>query len=708
MKKTLLKNLAAKIISGLGVGVFLYSTTVAGGVVRAPEYQHLLSQSATRSTTPVAYAAEEAVDPVQAYRALKTEAKSNLNLAEEVVISLVSVVQRFLQMLLSLVVEGTQWMIRYGTTIMEFPAVKAGFNVTLSLINLMFVITLIVIAFQMILGINEGEAKSRLVKLILAALLVNFSLLIAGVLLDIGNILTNFFIGDLSAETIRQALHPERFASISTLQPAQIQTFGSILADQLLSLFMTGLILVSMIAVFATTILRNVWVAVLLLVMPLTWALWVFPGLEKHHHEWWSNFIRWGVTILPSMTFFIYLAIEASKELRVVGINGSGNESMLSMIIQVILVCAIMLAGIKISAKAGGITAAAALGAAGAATGMLAKPLYKARFGKYGLQPAAEKVAGLGSKAMNRLSNIPVIGAAATALGSRQAAAGLAGLAHGSAHDVDEFQKKNVSGLSDEELFAFKARNQVESAAQLKEISKRDKANDFIKYNNGKPATEESKTARTASLKAMAEASGDIYHKHGSDLTDIKEVKDLLDSVPTLAPTLGVRSVTDQIKRMSPSKIAELKPTAFDASTAAGRELIAAVSGNAAAVKAILTSGSAGTQDAFKNGLEAQSKIIFGGEIDKLNDQLKALKEADLEILEARERNAGPADIKKAQDKRTQAKKDITAIYAKLGELKDYSGPGEHLSADNRQKIAKSLANGNNTRNQVINNETII
>ena len=78
----------------------------------------------------------------------------------------------------------------------QFGIIQLGFQVCLSLANVIFVIALIIIAFCTILNIEEYSAKKMLGKLITAAVLINFSLLIAGLILDFSHVVTNFFLGN--------------------------------------------------------------------------------------------------------------------------------------------------------------------------------------------------------------------------------------------------------------------------------------------------------------------------------------------------------------------------------------------------------------------------------------------------------------------------------------------------------------------------------
>ena len=97
-----------------------------------------------------------------------------------------------------------------GTVLYDF--VEVGFGIALQVANLGFVLALIIIAFATILGYNEKFGmKALLGKLILYAVLVNFSLFIAGLFIDFGQVLTDAFLrAGASGDSIATALSPQK------------------------------------------------------------------------------------------------------------------------------------------------------------------------------------------------------------------------------------------------------------------------------------------------------------------------------------------------------------------------------------------------------------------------------------------------------------------------------------------------------------------
>jgi hypothetical protein len=430
---------------------------------------------------------------------------------------------------------------------MQLPMVQAGFKVSLSLANLMMIIGMIVSAFQIIMGVDDHHAKERIKNVIIAALLINFSFLIAGFILDVSNVFTNFFLSHVTNDGIAKAFSLGNLANM--IQPGgDITTFAGLVTLLPLGLFsiaITGLVLIILIAVFITALVRNLWVAILLTIMPLVWGLWVFPGKVSHYFgEWWDNFIKQGLLVMPTMTFFIYLTVATASSLSAnspviaAGVppttsSGSGFDLILKVMLQMFILGGFLIGGLKISQAAG---------AAGAAAGQaMAKSVggaaYRARFriGKreFGLQKGVQGLAGKGAGALNTLQKIPFIGAAASAFGSNALANKLAGASHAD-HDIEDFQKSNLSNMNYVQVKNFVPRNQIEAAAKFKQLASMDKLDKFVSDTNKEKGAGEGEKA----VLDLIGKYGDATHKHGSELKDVKEIKDFVALNPQLAPSV--------------------------------------------------------------------------------------------------------------------------------------------------------------------------
>jgi len=168
--------------------------------------------------------------------------------------------------------------------------------------------------------------KQTLWKLIVAALLVNFSLVIAGAFISVSNTFTNYFLdkiqgGDL-AKGLMGILNPQSLAQIQIQDPSIWSILGDLfsyflkyIASLFFVLAFTFLVLLTFFALFIMLLIRAIYLAILLILMPIVWLLWIFPGTSKHWQKWWSEFIRWNF-FAPAMLFFIFLVIQTGKKME--------------------------------------------------------------------------------------------------------------------------------------------------------------------------------------------------------------------------------------------------------------------------------------------------------------------------------------------------------------------------------------------------------
>jgi len=246
---------------------------------------------------------------------------------------------------ISLIAYLIEVVLQLNMQIVNALAVKTGFSIALSLANLGFVIGIIVIAIMTIFRYQPYGMKQILWKLVVMAILVNFSLVIAGTILSFSNQLTLYFLNGINpagsvggatnaassfhnfASSLAGAFAPQRaFLNINTANltfqageqgnyqgtaSAAGQTLAGILTP-LLNLFFVAFFLVFIVLVLAAflamLVIRYVFLGILLVLAPLAWLCWIFPALKRHWDNWWSRFLKWTF-FAPLAVFFLYLAI---------------------------------------------------------------------------------------------------------------------------------------------------------------------------------------------------------------------------------------------------------------------------------------------------------------------------------------------------------------------------------------------------------------
>ncbi|MDD3491583.1 MAG: hypothetical protein PHG13_01240 [Candidatus Pacebacteria bacterium] len=267
------------------------------------------------------------------------------------------------------------------------PGVVAIWSILRNFMNLALVLILIIIAIATILGIKKYRWQDILWKLIVIALLINFSLILPGILLDLSQFTTYVFLNLAQEATgqkdIAQAIM-DNFATneISGVKKynfayddkAEIKTitvegqdikmstkgWGLSWGNFLLIIAALGIIglfvFISLIAIFFVMVARSFLIIILLAVSPIAFAAWVLPNTEKFWNLWWGQFSRW---CLFPITFAVslYAGLVVVSEMNVFLANLGAQEEKLgiiTMIIQIVLFSMFLIGGLIVSIQSSG------------------------------------------------------------------------------------------------------------------------------------------------------------------------------------------------------------------------------------------------------------------------------------------------------------------------------------------------------------------
>ncbi len=197
--------------------------------------------------------------------------------------------------------------------------------------------------------------------------------------------------------------------------------FVSMIIGQVTAAAILAIIALTMIAFGVMLLVRYVYLTILLVVLPLAWLCWAFPGLGGHFQKWWRLFLRW--TFFPVIAlFFVYLALLVVMGQQAI-VPKDTSISLSAQTLNNIALAAMML---------GGLYAANALGIAGADIAMgYAKAGGKwvgAYAGKQGKKTARLGYQKMGGERFNKvlqegnilgvpIRKIPLLGRGASLLG---------------------------------------------------------------------------------------------------------------------------------------------------------------------------------------------------------------------------------------------------------------------------------------------------
>jgi hypothetical protein len=219
-------------------------------------------------------------------------------------------------------------------------AVNTLWTVVRDLFNLTFIFGLLYIGFRMILDSENSNTRRWLAYLIIAALLVNFSLYITKVVVDFSNILatqivvngfayttdpiTNVAKVDVSG-SFMSSLGIQELFSIKSI-PTDIEGGGGAFGY----IFGSAIIFIVMAFVFAAggflLIIRYAVLVLYMILSPLMFLGWVFPQLQSFTTKYWTGFLgrAFFAPIYILMLYFADTIIRSYYNYQEVTTGGDG------------------------------------------------------------------------------------------------------------------------------------------------------------------------------------------------------------------------------------------------------------------------------------------------------------------------------------------------------------------------------------------------
>jgi len=257
--------------------------------------------------------------------------------------------------------------IQYNNFI-DVPTVVTGWVIVRDFCNMFFVLILLFISFAIILRIETYVGKRLLPKLIIMAILINFSRTIFGLIIDFSQVIMLTFVAGFSqygaAELVNmfQINKYLSFADSSTTVEniGTLGTLGALIAG-FLALLIT---LVVMVVFVAIIIMRIVMLWIYTILSPLIFLGRAFPAAERYTEQIWGDFIK-SVITGPLLAFFIWLALATAQSSATIlknnNISSAGMTGTLNSLFtatnfqQYIIVIGLLVGGLMVTQQMGGL-----------------------------------------------------------------------------------------------------------------------------------------------------------------------------------------------------------------------------------------------------------------------------------------------------------------------------------------------------------------
>lgn len=269
---------------------------------------------------------------------------------------------------------------QYNDFINEAPIVEAWMLVR-DLCNMFFILILLIIAFGTILKIEAYGAKQLLGKLLLMAILINFSRMICGIFIDFAQVIMLTFINAIgtSGSNFVTALRAPDLLTVAQATYTKDLDFFNTLTGYIAGFIFLVIGTVVMIALLATLVMRVVMIWIHVVLSPFAFLLAAFPAGQTYARQWWGDFSK-NVIVGPVLAFFIWMALYTSsqdmkflKEAKTGTCYGSNQILCIEDFIKFVLSIGLLIGGLVITQQLGGATAKVAEKVKGVGFGLAKK-----------------------------------------------------------------------------------------------------------------------------------------------------------------------------------------------------------------------------------------------------------------------------------------------------------------------------------------------
>ncbi len=233
--------------------------------------------------------------------------------------------------ILSLLMPALIFVAEYNAFTTSAP-VTDGWVIVRDLCNMFFILILLLIAFATILRVEGYDIKKMVPKLVIMAILINFSKTICGLIIDFAQVIMNTFIspfagiGSISMTTM---LGLNTMSSFSSSGVAATQ--WSIFAAYAFALIYTLIAAVVLVVIFVVLVVRIVMLWIYIVLSPLSYLLATFPQGQRYVSQWWEEFTK-NVIVGPVLAFFLWLSFVSlgttNSGTNILG-NGAPTDSLI-------------------------------------------------------------------------------------------------------------------------------------------------------------------------------------------------------------------------------------------------------------------------------------------------------------------------------------------------------------------------------------------
>jgi hypothetical protein len=272
----------------------------------------------------------------------------------------------------TLVISAITHIVEYNDFITE-PTIVQAWVIVRDLCNMFFVVILLIIAFASILRYENYSIQKTLPKLLIMAVLINFSRMICGLFIDISQVVMLTFVnswGNNGSGFITMSGMAKFFTS-STFDGfgGDGWSLNNVIAAYIIGIGFLLVIGVALVATLGVFLMRMILLWVYVIFSPAAFLLSAFPAGRTYAGKWVSGFTQ-QLVAGPILAFFLWLAmIIAQAQIFGSVTTGDSSQAICASVTDItcirnflpfIISIGVMMAGLMAAQSAGGMAGGAA------------------------------------------------------------------------------------------------------------------------------------------------------------------------------------------------------------------------------------------------------------------------------------------------------------------------------------------------------------
>lgn len=198
-------------------------------------------------------------------------------------------------------------------------AVVKGWVVVRDMANMMIIVFLLIIAFGIMLGLESYGNRKMLAKLLVMAILINFSKTICGFFIDISQIIMLTFVNGfkfITGVSLVRSMQLDKMMSLGQIKKdGEVASLITALASIVLSALFLFVIVCVVVVIIMTLIWRIVNLWMLIILSPLAFLASAVPFLKQFTSDWYKKFSNFLING-PLLAFFLWLALTIMNGLQ--------------------------------------------------------------------------------------------------------------------------------------------------------------------------------------------------------------------------------------------------------------------------------------------------------------------------------------------------------------------------------------------------------